>query len=607
MALVAFNLLTKRITNESKTKIVDDDLIQIWHVLFEQVRSILTTYKFVRIPVKENPSIILTMTSCKRFNLFQQTMNSIINTWTDLSLVDQFIVVDDNSSVEDRYTMRDQYPFVKYIMKSQSQKGHLESMNIIYDLLKEEEPNYWIHMEDDFLFFNTLPYITLGMQGLNTLTSFNVRQIMFNRNYLETFDRINMPGHIPYVDPDFSFHNYKPGGSYCQYWPYFSFRPSMIDPKTILDLGNFTSEQTFFEMEYAKKWSSAGYKTAFLNTVTNIHIGKLCNTTGENAYTLNHVPQFNGQVLTNDYNIKVINMTSRNDRLRLISDKLKKENLSFQRYEAIDGRELTLTPNLLTLFKDNDFGFRRGVIGCALSHYYLWKELVASDKSYYIIIEDDASFCKDFSDKLRELLKVRNYDILFLGYHMSQTNRDANREKYNTESDFVSVESLKTDLYIGGTHCYIITKEGASALIDFIDINNIKHGIDYLMAKVQKIVPVHETVPHLSFADWVNTNESKVDSDIQFDYSPIALNVSDKYIFLERLDQIGFDCYIAEKHLPKTDYEIMADSIEGCVAFNTLGFFKNTLTELVRSPYFGTADGIYVNKDYYFNVFKKKD
>ena len=607
MALVAFNLLTKRITHEAKTKTIDDDLIQIWHVLFEQVRATLTAYKFVRVPVKENPSVVLTMTSCKRLNLFQQTMNSIANTWTDLQLVDQFIVIDDNSSVEDRVTMRDQYPFVKYIMKSQSQKGHIESMNIIYNLLKEENPDYWIHMEDDFLFFNALPYVTLGMQGLNTLTHFNVRQIMFNRNYLETFDRINMPGHVPYTDPDFSFHDYKPGGSYCQYWPYFSFRPSMIDTKTVLDLGDFTSEHTFFEMEYAKKWTSAGYKTAFLNTITNIHIGKLCNTTGENAYTLNNVPQFNGQVLTNDYNIKVINMKSRNDRLGLISDKLRKENLSFQRYEAIDGRELTLTPELLTLFKDNDFGFRRGVIGCALSHYYLWKELVASDKSYYIIMEDDASFCNNFSNKLRELLKVRNYDLLFLGYHMSQDNRNNNKERYNTESDSVSVEFLKTNLYIGGTHCYIITKEGASALVDFIDINGIKHGIDYLMAKVQKILPVHETVPHLSFADWVNTTESNVDSDIQFDYSPVALNVSDKYIFLERLDQIGSDCYVAEKHLPKTDYEIMADAIEGCIAFNTLGYFKNNLTELVRSPYFSSADGIYVNKDYYFNVFKKKD
>lgn len=607
MALVAFNLLTKRITFESKTKKIDDNLIQMWNSLFALVRNELTAYKFFKLPLKENPSVILTMTSCKRLNLFQQTVNSIINTWTDLLLVDQFIVVDDNSSVDDRAIMRDQYPFIKFIMKPLVEKGHLESMNIIYNILKEENPNYWIHMEDDFLFFNSMPYVTMGIQGLTKLYHFNVKQIMFNRNYAETFDRINMTGHVPYADPDFSFHDYKPGGSQCQYWPYFSFRPSIIDVETVLKLGDFTSPMTFFEMEYAKKWESNGYKTAFINTITNIHIGKLCNTAGDNAYTLNNVPQFNGQTALQDYNIKVINMFNRTDRLQSITEKLKKERLSFQRYEAVDGRSLTLTQDLLTLFKDNDFGFRRGVIGCALSHYNLWKELVKSNKPYYIIMEDDASFCKNFFNKLQEILKVRNYDILFLGYHMSQNNRLANKEKYNVESENTVVESLKTDLYIGGTHCYIITKEGASSLLDFIEMHGIKHGIDYLMAKIQKVLPVYETIPHLSFADWVNNNESTVDSDIQLDYSPVALNVSDKYIFLERLDQIGFDCFVAEKHLPKTDYQIMADSIDGCIAFNTLGFFKNKITELVRSPYFGTADGIYVNKEYYFNVFKKKE
>jgi GR25 family glycosyltransferase involved in LPS biosynthesis len=430
---------------------------------------------------------------------------------------------------------------------------------------------------------------------------------MFNRNYAETIEQINMTGHVTYSDPDFSFHNYKQGGTQCQYWPYFSFRPSIIDVKTILKLGNFTSPMTFFEFEYAKKWNSNGYKTAFYNTITNIHIGKLCNSQGENAYSLNSVPQFNGQNVKQDFNIKVINMANRTDRLISITEKLNKENLLFQRIEATDGKNLTLTPELLNLFKDNDFGFRRGVIGCALSHYNLWKELVDSDKSYYIIMEDDVTLCNNFAKKLAYLLKIRNYDILFMGYHMSDSNRELHSEKYNIESDSIKIESLKTDLYIGGTHCYIITKEGAASLIDFIDVYGIKHGIDYLMAKSQNIIPVHETIPHITFADWVNTNQSNVDSDIQHDYSPIALNVSDKYIFLEKLDQIGNDCFIAEKYLPKYDYELMADSIEGCIAFNTLGFFKNSITELVRSPYFGTTDGIYVNKDYYFNTFKKKE
>ena len=50
--------------------------------------------------------------------------------------------------------------------------------------------------------------------------------------------------------------------------------------------------------------------------------------------------------------------------------------------------------------------------------------------------------------------------------------------------------------------------------------------------------------------------------------------------------------------------EIMCESIEGCIAFNTLGYFKNNIVELTKSPYFSTGDGIYIDKEYYFDVFK---
>ena len=605
MSLISFNTLTKWITIKARTELIDGELINVWQDLFESLRSQLTKHKIIELPCKNNPHIILTMTSCKRLNLFTETVNSVLNTWLDLPLVDQYIVIDDNSSPEDRNVMVTKYPFIKYIMKTPDQKGHVESMNIIYNTLKKENPVYWIHIEDDFLFFNEMPYITLSVQGLNVLQHFNVKQIMFNRNYVETFDRINMGGHILYSDTDFCLHDYKPEGSRCQYWPYFSFRPSIIDVETILKLGDFTSKYTFFEMEYAKRWYANGYRTAFLNAITNIHIGKLCNTIGENAYSLNKVPQFNGQTITHKYNIKVINLEERKDRMNEIDIQLKKLNLEYDRFNAVDGKTLTLTPDIVSIFKDNDFGYRRGFIGCALSHYKLWRELLDSNDSYYIILEDDVQLIPSFVNKVQTLLnKIQDHHLIFLGYHMTTNNRQIHT-KYLTDEEPI-IEDLNTTLCIGGTHCYYISKEGASALVDFIDMYGIKHGIDYLMTKVQKVITAYETIPHLATAEWVDTkNENNIDSDIQHDFSPIALNISDKYIFLETLDQIGNDCYIADKHLPKCDYEIMADSIENCIAFNTLGYFKNNIQELTKSPYFGKSDGIYINKEYYFNVFKK--
>ena len=84
--------------------------------------------------------IMFTVTTCKRRDLFEQTVNSVMRTWKDVSSVDYFFCVDDNSSEEDRRFMKQQYPFFNYYMKSPSEKGHRESMNIIWNKLKELQP-----------------------------------------------------------------------------------------------------------------------------------------------------------------------------------------------------------------------------------------------------------------------------------------------------------------------------------------------------------------------------------------------------------------------------------------------------------------------------------
>lgn len=90
--------------------------------------------------------------------------------------------------------------------------------------------------------------------------------------------------------------------------------------------------------------------------------------------------------------------------------------------KAVDGLLLSPTTELKHLFKNNDFGSRRGVIGCALSHYNLWKRLVNdSQHEYYVIMEDDFVLCSNFKKHL-ETLKTNNEfelrEVLFLGYHM---------------------------------------------------------------------------------------------------------------------------------------------------------------------------------------------
>ena len=327
-------------------------------------------------------------------------------------------------------------------------------------------------------------YIEEGLKGLEQLKDKNVKQILFNRSYGETIDNYNIVSHEK-ITENFCIQNYlsdkKVDKPNCYYWPHYSFRPSIIDVKTILELGNFNSEQTFFEMNYANKWTKAGYKSGFFNKITNIHIGRLTkdrfNKTEKNAYELNNTEQFaikkedNKQYNIKDikqYNIldniiikkneaklinskiKIINLKKRTDRKEEMIQKLEKANIKdYEFVEAVNGYELEATREIYDLFKDNDFAYRKGVIGCALSHVILWKQLIDDkDNDYYLISEDDNTFNDDFGNKIKELEnEFKTKEVLFLGYSMFSNEREKNKTKRDIAKKQLQIDQENKNKY----------------------------------------------------------------------------------------------------------------------------------------------------------------
>ena len=242
---------------------------------------------------KKRVNVMLTVTTCKRFDLFEQTINSMKQCWKDLESVDYFFCVDDNSSQEDRMKMQTQYPFFNYYMKSADEKGHRESMNIIWNKLKEIKPTYWVHMEDDWLYFKSENYISRGIQMLEKYEALNVHQLVFNRTYgLMMADMNRVGGRL--IEPGIWLHEQKEvQGPNCAYWPHYSIQPSIIRTKVILELGNYDSPNTFFERDYANKYGAKGYQTIFFDSIYSLHIGKQhWEKDGMNAYALNNIGQF---------------------------------------------------------------------------------------------------------------------------------------------------------------------------------------------------------------------------------------------------------------------------------------------------------------------------
>ena len=621
----------------------DEGFFKIWQILFEKNmhhfiqepdKSILHSIK----PNSETPTLFLSFTTCKRLDLFEKTLNSILNQWTDYDKIDYWFCVDDNSSYEDRLKMSNCYSWIDYYFKTPEEKGHRESMNIIWNKLNELKPKYWIHMEDDFLFHTKMPYVQNAIQGLKTLAPHNVKQVLFNVNYCETIDNYNVKGDEQVNNhPEYSVHVHKEGTyNYMNnhYWPHYSFRPSLTDVETILSLGNFDSDNQFFEMDYANKWANAGYKSGFFNSITCRHIGRLTTERDDNkkinAYQLNDESQFyNGEINVRKGNklpfkieemknympppeskthIKIVNLLKREDRRASMTETLSKQGFEDDDYEfveAVDGQILEPTDDLKELFKGNDFGSRCGFIGCALTHLMLWKHLLADqDNDYYVVLEDDSELCYDFKEKLILLESLcLEKPIVFFGYHMFGAEREKVKHLYNNDAtvDETTIFPLNRNIYIGGTFCYSVNKVGAKAMIEYVEKNRIKHGIDYVI-KINKETEWFESRPHLAFSDW-NEGGKQIDTDIQSNYA--ALDFTDKtlaeklrknFVFIKGKDQINNDIYGRKSR--DECIELCINDAK-CVAFNSLGFLKNKINHLTGSPYFGVNDGIYIKKEVY--------
>ena len=79
------------------------------------------------------------------------------------------------------------------------------------------------------------------------------------------------------------------------------------------------------------------------------------------------------------------------------------------------------------------------------------------------------------------------------------------------------------------------------------------------------------------------------------DYVP-KLPDFEKYIFIPNQDHIGDDLYHHVGELAK--YIEIADKDPACAGFNTLGYFKRTISTFVTPECFKMGDGIYIKKSY---------
>ena len=495
------------------------------------------------------PQITLTITSCKRFDLFSQTVNSFINCCEDIDKIDRWLCIDDNSSEKDRASMKKLYPFFEFYWKSPEEKGHPKSMNIIRESVKTP---YIFHMEDDWKFFVRRPYMSECLDVLGE--DDRIGQCLINKNYAELTSHVVILGgefhqtcsglryyiqeHVT-DEESRKLWTLKHGsnGIHSNYWPHFSFRPSLLRLSILKELGEFKSGIAHFEMEYAGRYVRAGYVSAFLENVYSMHIGRLTSerndSTKPNAYELNGENQFT-QSNTNEktmveFKTLVVNLDKRTDRMEKFRENAREIGLSYDRFSAIDGKKLVPNLQLSRIFDNNDYNMRCGMVGCAMSHIQICINLLNSEKTdFYMVFEDDVEFVPDFSKKLVHIYKQLHpfqWDILYLGHHYRKNQAPADaydKNKLPVLEKWNARVSLTRSL--GGTGGYLISKRGAKNFLDFIASTGMTNGIDTVQQKSADKLNVFYCTPHLFYSECYR-GDNDPDTDIQHDFSSLTMDI----------------------------------------------------------------------------------
>jgi GR25 family glycosyltransferase involved in LPS biosynthesis len=399
---------------------------------------------------------------------------------------------------------------------------------------------YLIHIEDDRELMMRKSYIGDMIEIFED--DDNIGQVCFNHNYAETVDDDIKGGLLVKTKSDcplfYYIHEYCPTEELkaifqnkygyvknCNYYPHFSLSPSMI--RTEIFKKVMFQDEHYFEFRFGLRYVEAGFKTAFLPGFHFSHIGRLTSQMYDldkyNAYDLLNTQQFAPKL---KYKSWVINLDKRQDRMDIINSQ-RKALPSFTRFSAYDGKTLTVSPRMRSLCRYNDFKMRTGVIGCALSHMKLYKQLI--DEQHvdgYVIIEDDIVVPDDFVSKMNRVFSIieNRYihpDVVFFTIipknDINQQPKGLIRQTY---------EEIK-NISIGGTGCYYVSKKGARNILDRIDKLTLECAIDAVLYRMSDDYDIYYTFPPI--ASQVNDPISNVQDDFNYTSPLYEDNIQDSY------------------------------------------------------------------------------
>lgn len=227
--------------------------------------------------VKKNTKVTITLTSCKRPDLFRQTILSFYSYAGLFDCIDSIVWADDHSSKEDLALMNDVIDGcfancvpIKRLFRDDGRRGLHYSLNDIIDNV-EGDDKYVIHIEDDWKFVWNFFFIQDAIKILENNNQ-NVHQVLLkNRDMFDKYYTTNKIDAIPYYLWEV--------GQHTDYYG-FTLNPSVFKIREYFNhYGYFNSNDV--EKSWIKCYQD-GWRTATLTYNCVEHIGD-----GRSSFVLN--------------------------------------------------------------------------------------------------------------------------------------------------------------------------------------------------------------------------------------------------------------------------------------------------------------------------------
>jgi len=164
----------------------------------------------------------------------------------------------------------------------------------------------------------------------------------------------------------------------------------------------------------------------------------------------------------------VINMDKDKERLKDFDGYMSKNNIKYDRFSAVVGAKIMndsrLTEYCNTFCSD-------GVKGCALSHRSIWDIMVEKGYKNVLVFEDDAVIDENFDKQFQNVWNhlPKDYDVVYFGCIFGCTDDSMTNAAYKKIMGFETKEInefIHTTKGTAGTHCYMISLEGAKKFVN---------------------------------------------------------------------------------------------------------------------------------------------